>query len=183
MMIYRIGLFVLTLSLFLTLAASRSPGQVKSRGRVEVSSRSLRLDWGQYARPGYKSIPVEIIRFQSEPLPEKKYLIKVAELKNRSSKAVRAVKFSWYLYNKKNLNEVLQTEQTPLVNLYRLAPRSKLEVSIPLLRPDQIQYLRQDVATGEFSLEIAVTEIQYEDGSVWEAKNLPSNVDLSRIKR
>ena len=182
-MIHRIGIFVLTLSLFLTLAVSHNSGQVKSRGRVEVSSRSIRLDWGQYARPGYKSIPVEIVRFQSEPLPEKKYLIKVAELKNRSSKAVRAVKFSWYLFNKKNLNEVLQTEQTPLVNLNRLGPHRKLEVSIPLLRPDQIPYLRQDVATGEFSLEIAVTEIQYEDGSVWEAKNLPRNIEPPTIRR
>lgn len=182
-MIYRIGIFVLTLSLFLTLGASHSQGQVKGQGRVEISSRSLRLDWGSYARPGYKSIPVEIVRFQSEPLPDKKYLLKVVELRNRSSKAVRAVKFSWYLFNKKDLNEVLQTEQTPLVNLDGLAPHRRLEVNIPLLRPDQISYLRQDTATGEFRLEIAVTEIQYDDGSVWEAKNLPGKVDLSRIKR
>jgi hypothetical protein len=182
-MIHRIGIFVLTLALFLTLAASRSPGQVKGSGRVEISTRSLRLDWGQYVRPGYKSIPVEIVRFQSEPLPEKKYLLKVAELKNRSSKIIRAVKFSWYLFNKKELNEVLQTEQTPLVNLDRLAPHKKLEVNIPLLRPDEISYLRQDTATGEFRLEIAVTEIQYDDGSVWEAKNLPGKVDPSKIKR
>jgi hypothetical protein len=176
------GIFVLTLALFLTLAAGRSHGQVKGTGRVEISSRTLRLDWGQYVRPGYKSIPVEITGLQSEPLPEKKYLIRVAELKNRSSKAIRAVKFSWYLFDKKNLNEVLQTEQTALINLGRLAPHKKLAVSIPLLRPDEISYLRQDTATGEFRLEIAVTEIQYDDGSVWEAKNLPGKLDLSKIK-
>ncbi|HEX8145109.1 MAG TPA: hypothetical protein VF553_21265 [Pyrinomonadaceae bacterium] len=179
-MIGRIGILLLALALSLTLTAKRNAAQDEGGQRVQTSSRSLKLDWGQYARPGHKSIPVEILRFKSEPLPDRKYLIKVAELRNRSSKAVRALKFSWFLFNKKNLNEVLQTEQTPLFEIGRLRARSKLVVGIAILRPDEISYLKQETATGEFTLEIAVTEIHYEDGSVWEAKNLPAQAGAAR---
>jgi hypothetical protein len=97
----------------------------------------------------------------------------VTRLNNRLPKAVTAVKFNWYLFAIKDLDKVVETEQTPLVNVY-LAPHEKQDLKIFIVNVEDIPILEDMNLAEQFQLEVAVTEIHYEDGTVWEAKDLPA---------
>ncbi|HYG82426.1 MAG TPA: hypothetical protein VD861_18665, partial [Pyrinomonadaceae bacterium] len=88
----------------------------------------------------------------------------------------------WYIFNAKDLNEVVTTEQTALVEV-NLAPHEQRDFDILIVNLDDIPLLRDENPGEEFRLEVAATEVHYDDGSVWEGKNLPERMDPAKIRQ
>ena len=93
-------------------------------------------------------------------------------LKNNSEKAAAGVKFSWYLFRDHAPQEILRKGESPVLGLEGLsAGRSKV-VAYPIVSFGKIYepLLKDGKLTGDFVLEVAVSEITYEDGSKWVRK-------------
>ena len=74
----------------------------------------------------------------------------------------------------------MQTAQTPLYEL-SVNPGAEVEVKVLVTNVEDIPILRDSNPTGLFHLEVAATEVHYEDGSVWMAKDLPGFLDLTKL--
>ncbi len=176
---------ILALACVLALAASPAEAQTNPCQPTQPSAHNWRLAFMRYHhwRAGYESLPLEIVNVSGGKLgPCEKFKILVTTLNNRSPKAVKAVKFNWYLFNINDLDKVVATEQTAPVEI-NLAPHARRAFDILIVNLDDIPLLRDENPNEEFRLEVAATEIHYEDGSVWEAKNLPERIDPSKIRQ
>lgn len=180
----RILASIFILAALFTVNAKGILAQTSIAGQFEAPSRNWRLAYNRYHRwrVGYNSLLVEVVNVSGVKLsPAEKFKILVSGLNNRLPKAVKAVKFNWYLFNVKDLNKVVENEQTHLVEV-NLAPHEKRNVHIFIVNLEDIPLLRDKNPDGEFRLEVAVTEIHYEDGNVWEAKELPAKLDPAKIQ-
>ena len=67
--------------------------------------------------------------------------------------------------------------------LYELSmnPREEVVVEVLVTNVEDIPILRDNNPIGMFHLEVAASEVHYEDGSVWLAKDLPGSLDLSKF--
>jgi hypothetical protein len=177
---------ILALAFALTLAASPALAQkISPCDPTQPLARNWRLAFLRYHhwRVGYESLPLQVVNVSGGKLgPCEKSTIAVSALENRSPKAVKAVKFNWYLFNVKDLDTAVATEQTALVEV-NLAPHERRDFHILVVYLEDIPLLRDENPDEEFHLEVAATEIQYEDGSVWEGKNLPEKIDPSKVQR
>lgn len=99
-------------------------------------------------------------------------------LENNSGKTVSAVKLEWYLTTEQDRSAVLQQGQTPFIAPSGTLPPGKYrELKFPIVSFANIYrpLLKNNVLAGDYRIEIAVAEIQYEDGSTWTAKKVSSN--------
>ena len=177
----RVLFSILALACALTLDASHAEAQTKQCQPPQINWR-LAFTRYHHWRAGYESLPVRVVNISGGKLgPCEKFKILVSSLENRSPKAVKAVKFNWYIFNVKDLNKVVATEQTALVTV-DLAPHEQRDFDLLIVYLDDIPLLRDENPNEEFRLEVAVTEIHYDDGSVWEGKNLPESIDPSKIR-
>jgi len=141
------------------------------------------MSFGRYnpSRDGYSTLPVQVIRESGGKLgPTEKFEIFVSKLKNNTSQSICAVRFSWYLFDSYELNKLVQTANTPLYEL-SMKPRTEVEVKFHVTNVEDIPILRDTNPIGTFHLEIAATEVHYEDGSVWLAQDLPGSLDLKKL--
>jgi hypothetical protein len=167
----------------LVVTANRTTAQTAVAGLSEPPAKRLLTSFTRYTqwRFGYDSLPVEVVNVSGGKLgPTEKFKILVTRLNNRLPKAVVAVKFNWYLFRIKNLDKVVETEQTPLVNI-DLAANENRDLKIFILNVEDIPLLEDMNLDEQYQLEIAVTEVHYGDGTVWEAKDLPAKIDRSKI--
>lgn len=127
--------------------------------------------WGFSAHPymgeGYESRPVVVTSVKTEL---KDLSVTAVRIRNISSKSVAAVKFGWYLFNESNSRFVLQEGESPVISMegglavgegriLQLSIVSFGQVSKPLIQGGRLE--------GDYRLEIAVTEILFEDLSTW----------------
>jgi hypothetical protein len=177
---------ILALAFALTLAASPALAQkITPCDPTQPLSRNWRLAFLRYHhwRVGYESLPLQVVNVSGGKLgPCEKSTIAVSALANHSPKAIKAVKFNWYLFNVKDLDKAVATEQTAPVEV-NLAPHERRDFNILVVYLEDIPLLRDENPDGEFHLEVAATEIQYEDGSVWEAKDLPQKIDPAKVQQ
>jgi len=175
---------ILALACALALGASPAEAQTSPCQSGQPSTHKWRLTFTRYHhwRAGYESLPLQVVNASGGKLgPCEKFKILVSSLKSQSPKAVKAVKFNWYLFNVNDLDKAVATEQTALVEV-NLAPREQRAFDILIVNLDDIPLLRDENPNEEFRLEVAVTEIHYEDGSVWEGKSLPEKIDPSKVR-
>ena len=180
----RIPSLILVLACAMTMAASRAEAQTNPCQPTQPLGHNWRLTFMRYHhwRAGYEALPLQVVDVPGGRLgPCEKFKIMVSRLNNRSPKAVKAVKFNWYIFNANDLDKVVATEQTALVEV-NLAPHEQRDFDILIVNLDDIPLLRDENPNEEFRLEVAVTEIHYDDGSVWEGKNLPESIDPSKIR-
>jgi hypothetical protein len=114
----------------------------------------------------------------SVPMKNSRYVSPFCKIK--TEKNIEAVKFKTFIFNRKDLNEVLETVHTPLIAL-DVPGFTQRECEILILYADDIPLLASERGE-EFRLEVAVTEVYYDDGSIWEAKNLPGKLDPSKMR-
>jgi len=57
-------------------------------------------------------------------------------------------------------------------------PREEVVVEVLVTNVEDIPILRDNNPIGMFHLEVAASEVHYEDGSVWLAKDFPVSLDL-----
>lgn len=93
-------------------------------------------------------------------------------LKNNSGKAVAAVKFTWYLFREQAPQKILQKGESPVLSLKGLSDGGSKFVDYPIVSFGNIYQplVKDGKLTGDFVLEVAVSEIVYEDGTKWERK-------------
>jgi hypothetical protein len=167
----------------LLVTADEIMAQTAVAGLSEPQAKRLLMSFTRYThwRVGYDSLPIEVVNLSGGKLgPKERFKILVTRLNNRAPKAVTAVKFNWYLFRIKDLDQVVETEQTPLINVY-LAPNEKQDLNILIVNVEDIPILEEMNLDEQYQLEVAVTEVHYGDGTVWEAKDLPAKMDRSKI--
>ena len=165
------------------ISTSGITSQTNSSSEQAIQARNWGLSFGRYntSRAGYGELPVQVISVPGGKLgPTEKFKIYVSKLKNNSAKAISAVRFNWYLFDSYDLNKLMQTAQTPLYEL-SMNPGAEVEVKVLVTNVEDIPILRDSNPAGTFHLEVAATEVHYEDGSVWMAKDLPGFLDLSKL--
>ena len=168
----------LTLAASLTLVVNQ---YVAQHAQSQRPARYSRLTFSPYhhLRIGYESLPVRVVGARGGKLSaNEKFKIEVSGLRNETPKNVTAVKFNCFIFNRKDLNKVLETEQTSLIPL-DLPALDQRNFEIFILYVDDIPLLEYKPGE-EFHLEVAVAEVHYDDGSIWQAKNLPGKLDLSK---
>jgi hypothetical protein len=166
------GLFALALNAIVDGVSQSKTGSKYPRFALSVYSE---------LRTGYEMPPVRILRLGGGKLgPHEKLKIRVSLLQNKTEKNIEAVKFKTFIFNRKDLNEVLETVHTPLIAL-DVPGFTQRECEILILYADDIPLLASERGE-EFRLEVAVTEVYYDDGSIWEAKNLPGKLDPSKMR-
>jgi len=122
-----------------------------------------------YVGTAYESQPVKVIGTISDPTQG--FKVTTVGLKNTSGKVVSAVKLRWYVTSEQSGDSILLQGDTHPLQLGKGLAVGKSEyfdfpvlsfgkVSKPLLKAGSLQ--------GVFTIEVAVSEILYEDGSTWE---------------
>jgi len=125
--------------------------------------------------------PVQMLRLGGGKLgPNEKLKIGVSRLRNKTEKNVRAVKFKAFIFNRKDLDEAVETVLTPVIAL-DVPALTQRECDILILYADDIPLLAYKPGE-EYRLEVTVTEVHYDDGTIWEAKNLPGKLDPSKMR-
>ncbi|HEV2835256.1 MAG TPA: hypothetical protein VGW58_08065 [Pyrinomonadaceae bacterium] len=137
-------------------------------------TRKWGLTWGRYdtSRKGYGDIPLQVLAVPGGKLgPKEKFRIFVSKLKNRTEKRIIAARFSWILFETRDLNKVVQTAQTDLINL-NIDGNHEADVEIDVINLEDIPFLQEN-PQGVFHLEVVASEVRYDDGSIWKADNIP----------
>lgn len=133
-------------------------------------------NWSFSAQPytglGYESRPALVVSVATE---RKSLSIAKVRVANHSSKTIAALKLGWYLSRTSDPNPVLQFGQTPSIPIHNGLPDGETSV---LKLPVVVSFSKlhkplskEGRLEGQFRITVAVTEIEYEDGSVWAANN------------
>lgn len=148
------------------------------RNNAENNKQLPRHGWTvgflPYQAEGFDSIPVRVTSVTSKG---SKGLTNV-ELRNRSEKAVTAVKIGWYVSNKNQPGTIVTKGESPFLGIpNNLNANETAELNLPpvslakILRPA----VKRNKLNGDFSVQVVVTEITYEDGTNWKFTQ-PNNV-------
>lgn len=132
-------------------------------------------NWSFSAQPytglGYESRPAMVVSVATE---KKSLTIAAVRVANHSSKTIATVKLGWYLSKRSDPNPVLQFGQTPSIPIHNGLPVGETYVlKQPVVSFGKLHkpLSKEGRLEGHFRLAVAVTEIQYEDGSLWAADN------------
>jgi hypothetical protein len=169
------GLFVV-LTLCATFTTEQSIAQTS-----QSSKRFSYLSLTPYnpKRVGSGSLPVLLAGIGGGKLgPNEKFEIFASLLKNETSKNVKAVRFGYYIFKSDNLDDAVDSGQTALI-LVDLSALERRRVRIHVVDVDDIPSLEYKQGE-EFHLEVAVTEVHYDDGSIWEATDLPQKLNSTK---
>lgn len=131
-----------------------------------------------YRAEGFDSLPVRVTSVRSE----RGKGLSAVELRNRSSKSVAAVKIGWYVSTEGGPGTILAKGESPLLSLpSTLNDNESLQFSLPPVSLFKIlnPVVKANTLRGDFSVQVAVTEIVYADQSTWKFSS-PNNV--ARIK-
>ncbi len=93
-------------------------------------------------------------------------------LQNNSGKTISAVKFNWYLFREESPKKILRKGETPFIGLGEFEAGEKQVVEYPIVTFANIYqpFVKDGKLKGKFVIGIAVSEIQYTDGSRWKRK-------------
>ncbi|HEV7475497.1 MAG TPA: hypothetical protein VGN90_15695 [Pyrinomonadaceae bacterium] len=170
-----VGLFVA----FTFCASLFSPPSVAGSATSQGPYARFSMTFYNPKRLGYESLPVLVTGAGGGKLgPNVKFKIFVSMLKNATAKNVKAVKFSYFVFKLDNLDEPIQTNQTDLIAV-DLPALEQRKVDIHVVDVEDITSLSSK-QSGEFRLELAVSEVQYEDGSSWQGTNLPQKMEPAK---
>ena len=133
-----------------------------------------------YQAEGFDSLPVRVTGITSQGNTG---LTKVA-LRNRSLKPVTAVKIGWYVSTEDGPGTILAKGESPLLALPQtLQANESLQLSLPpvslakILRP----VVKGNSLRGDFSIQVAVTEVVYQGGLTWKFSQ-PDNVTQIKMQ-
>lgn len=162
----------LLIALTAVVTAPQALGQSKENKSVKLPAGNYSLRVLPFVGPGYDSIPVVVFSTTSD-LPKGAAVTEVG-IENRSGRAVTAVRFGWRLSTEQNREAVLLQGQTPLLALRNtLLPGNSVVVLYQVTSLARIHepLLKNGTLNGNFSIEVMVSEIHYEDGSPWAKTN------------
>ncbi len=130
-------------------------------------------------RIGYETLPVRVLGGGGGKLgPREKFRLHVSMIENYTPKKVAAVKFSFFIFKFSDWDELVEARQTDLMSL-ELAGFERQQVDLVVGYVDDIAVLAYKPG-AEFHMEIAITEVHYDDGSIWQATDLPQKRNLPK---
>ena len=127
-----------------------------------------------YHAEGFDSVPVRVTSVTSKGT---KGLTNV-ELRNRTEKTVTAIKIGWYVSNQNQPGTILTKGESPLLGIpNNLNANETAELNLPPVSLAKIMkpVVKGNKLKGNFSVQVVVTEINYEDGTNWKFTQ-PHNV-------
>jgi hypothetical protein len=130
-------------------------------------------------RLGYEALPVRILVGGGGKLGSReKFRLHASVIKNYTPKKVVAVRFTFFVFKFSDPDELVGVQQTDLMPL-ELAGFERRKVDLVIGYVEEIPLLAYKPGE-EFHLEFAVTEVHYDDGSIWQATDLPQKRDLPK---
>jgi len=164
-------LVIATVAVLVNQGFSQDDGDSLPRGKWAIGAHP-------YAGPMYYSQPVKVIGVISDTA--KGFQVTTVGLKNTSSRMVSAVKLTWYISSEQTGDAVLLQGATELLTLKGGLPVGKSEyVEVPVVSLGSVckPLLKNGTLQGRYSIEVAVTEILYDDGSSWRGD--PKNMNTA----
>jgi hypothetical protein len=121
---------------------------------------------GPYFGSDYESVPVDVFSVTSDA--RKGLAVTSVVLQNRDTRNVVAVKLHWYLKDKDQKGRVLLEGETPLIGVAVPAGESQT-LNYPVVSFAKVHkpLLKGTELSGNFRIEVAVSEVQYDDSSLW----------------
>ena len=172
----------LRIGLILTLAAFCAPVlEPEAKAQSETLVRFSQLSFTPYnpSRLGYESIPVLVVGAGGgKRSANERFRIFASSLKNGTTKNVKAVKCGYFIFRSKDLGEVLEKGDTALVAIDLPALQTR-KFEIQVLNVDEIPLFRNKLEE-QYRIEVAVTEVHYDDGSIWRGTDLPQKFDPAK---
>lgn len=163
----------LAIAFFLAAVVSLFVASAQSKGQTQNAADKLpdgnwTFSVNPYMGPGYASKPVVVTGTVSDLSGTATSVM----LMNNSSKTVSAVKLEWYFTTEQDRATILQQGQTPLIAPSGSIPPDKYrQIYFPITNFYKLSrpLVKKNALEGDFRLDIAVAEVQYEDGSTWTA--------------
>ena len=149
-------------------------------GTSELPRTGWTVGFRLYRARGFDSLPVRISSITSK---RDQGLSKV-ELRNRSSKSVTAVRIGWYVATETGPGTILNKGETDLLKLpatLRADENADLDLRPVTLAKILGPLVKRQTLNGDFSVQVVVTEILYEDGPLWRFSD-PENVARIEVK-
>jgi hypothetical protein len=163
--------FVLSLGYIVPSPSAQTPNNIS-----QLPTGKWVLAHHPYSRPGYEKMPMVITSVKGDAT--KGLEISVTELRNQTSKSVKTYKLSWYLYRTDDPNLILLKGDTPFVYPGKLAANERRQVDIPVVAFIDIYkpLMKNGSLTGNFVIDVAVTEVQFNDGTTWKGEGIPAEL-------
>lgn len=160
--------WVVSVVMLLTLLSISS---VKGQNSETTNTQLPRGQWTfsaePYTGPGYENLQVRVSGVTSEI--EGLSITKVG-VENRSSQSLTAIKLAWYLSTQQNPDVVLKKGQTRWLELPgEIWAGEVREVIYPVTSFAKIYkpLLRGSILSGNYRLQVAVSEARFKDGMTW----------------
>jgi hypothetical protein len=156
-------------ALLLPATANKGSGPSWANTKSQLPKGNWTFSAHPYLGPGYDSRPAVVYSVTADTTAT----ITRVVVWNRSSKPITAVKLSWYLSTEQAPESILQQGQTPLIELpSALLENHARKLDFPVVSLTKIckPLLKGGVLNGDFRIEVAVSEVRYEDGSTWVAQ-------------
>ncbi|HKP46012.1 MAG TPA: hypothetical protein VJT50_05380 [Pyrinomonadaceae bacterium] len=167
------------LVLFLAVLTSSTSQSLQAQSLEDQPTRfSLRTlaPYNSY-RNGYETLPVRVLGGGGGKLgAREKFRIHISMIGNYTSKKVVAVKFSFLIFKFSDWDALVGMQQTDLVSI-ELAPFERRQLDLVIGYVDDIPLLSYK-PEAQFHMELAVTEVHYDDGSIWQGTDLPQKRNL-----
>ena len=123
-------------------------------------------------RTGYEALPVRVLGAGGGKLgPREKFRLHVSMIENYTPRKVVAVRFGLFIFKFSDRDELVELRQTDLI-LLELAGCERKQPYLVVGYVDDIPLLAYKPG-AEFHMEIGVTEVHYDDGSIWQGTDLP----------
>ena len=150
---------------------------VPSSAQTQLPTGDWSFSHRPYVRPGAEAHPVRVTSVKGEA---SRLEISAEAISNQSGKNVSGLRLSWYLTRDGEPNVVLRSGTTPTVFPLDIPSGASHQGNVPVMAfADVYQPLViSGQLRGRFVLEVAVTEVQYTDGTVWRAEGLPAKSGL-----
>lgn len=164
----RLILALLVLAVSCVAPSGYSSAQNTQEGKVKFPPGKWTLEHPVISRLGLEDAPLRITSVTGDV--KNGGTIVAVRLKNNSGKAVTAVKFSWYLFRDQEPQKILRKGESPVIGVADFSSGSSRDVDYPIVSFGNVYkpLVKDGKLTGDFVLEVAVSEIIYEDGSKWE---------------
>jgi hypothetical protein len=173
----------LRIGLILVLAAfcvPRLEKEAKAQSEPQFNYSHFSLTFYAETRLGYQSLPVLLVGVGAGKLgANEPFKIIASALRNTTAKKVTAVKFGWFIFSCREVEEVLEQGTSDFITVDLDALQTR-QVQIPVVNVDEIPFFRNQ-RKEQYRMEVAVTEVRYDDGSIWQGAELPQKIDPAMV--
>jgi hypothetical protein len=149
-------------------------GYVRNNAENKLPRTGWTAGFHPYRAAGFNEVPVRVTSVGSEGI---KGLTNV-EIRNRWEKTATAVKIGWYVSTENGPGTILTKGESALIAIPNHAHANEtVHINVPPVSLAKILWpiVQGNTLKGDFSIQVVVTQVVWEDGSTWNFSH-PSNV-------